>query len=400
VTESPAPSSGRPHDTADALRGVRDRFPGLAGGWARLDGPGGTQMVDTAIDAMTDWMRSGRTANEGGRFQAARDSEAIVEAARESVAALLGAEPHGVVFGPSMTALTMRFAAAVGRTLRPGDEVVCSRLDHDANVRPWTIAAERAGARVRFAEPEAGTLELPASAVETVLSDRTRWVAVTAASNAVGTVPDLPGIVAAARRAGARVYLDAVHAAPHRRLDLAALGADALACSAYKWFGPHVGILCARPEVLAELGPDKLRPSPDTVPERWELGTLPFEALAGVRAAADYVAAMDWDAIRRHEDDLLAAALEGLGALEHVTLIGAATDRTPTLMFTVAGHESGAVAAALAEREIAVWSGNYYAWELECHLGLAPHGGVRAGFVHYNDASDADRLVEAVRALA
>src|SRR5918992_5878687 len=201
-----------------------------------------------------------------------------------------------------MTDLTMRFSAAAGRELSPGDEIVCTRLDHDANVRPWLIAAERAGAVVRFAEPEPETLELPAAAVEAVLSDRTRWVAVTAASNAVGSVPDLPGIVAAAHAAGARVYVDAVHAAPHRRLDVEALGCDALACSAYKWFGPHVGILWARPDLLAELQPDKLRPSPDTVPDRWELGTLPFEALAGVQAAAEFLLSLDRAALRDHED--------------------------------------------------------------------------------------------------
>ena len=378
----------------------RGRFPGLADGWARLDGPGGTQMVDAAIDAMTEWMRSGRTANEGGAFPHARASEAIVQAARKSAARLLGGDPHGIAFGPSMTSLTMAFSAAAGRALEPGDEVVCTRLDHDANVRPWLIAAERAGASVRFAEPEPGSLELPAAAVEAVLSERTRWIAVTAASNAVGTVPDLPGIVAAAGRVGARVYVDAVHASPHRPLDFASLGCDALACSAYKWVGPHVGMLCARPELLEELTPDKLRPSSDSVPERWELGTLPFEALAGVQAAADYVTSLDWDEVRAHEDALLASALDGLGAIEAVTLLGAARDRTPTLMFNVAGRSASEVAAALAEREVAVWNGNYYAWELECHLGLAPHGAVRAGFVHYNEPADADRLVEAVRALA
>jgi cysteine desulfurase family protein (TIGR01976 family) len=378
----------------------RDRFPGLADGWARLDGPGGTQMVDSAIDAMAGWMRSGRTANEGGAFPHARASVEVVEDARAAVAAMLGADARGVAFGPSMTALTMAFSAAVGRTLGPGDEIVCTRLDHDANVRPWLIAAERAGATVRFAEPERERLELPASAVEAVLSERTRWIAVTAASNAVGTVPDLPGITAAARRAGARVYVDAVHASPHRPHSLAALDVDALACSAYKWFGPHVGVLCARPELLAELTPDKLRPSSDGVPERWELGTLPFEALAGVRAAAEYVTSLSWDAVRAHEDALLEAARSGLGAIEDVTLYGDARDRTPTLMFNVAGMPAREVAAALAEREIAVWDGNYYAWELERHLELVPHGAVRAGFVHYNDARDAERLLDAVRELA
>jgi len=294
----------------------------------------------------------------------------------------------------------MRFSAAAGRALAPGDEIVCTRLDHDANVRPWLIAAERAGATVRFAEPEPETLELPAAAVEEALSDRTRWVAVTAASNAVGTVPDLPAIVAAAHAAGARVYVDAVHAAPHRRLDVEALGCDALACSAYKWFGPHVGILWGSPELLAELEPDKLRPSPDAVPDRWELGTLPFESLAGVRAAADYVLATDWDAVRAHEERLLAAALPGLAAMDHVTVYGAARDRAPTLMFNVRGRTSDEVAAALAGRQVAVWQGNYYAWELERHLGLAPHGAVRAGFVHYNDEADAERLLAAVSDLA
>ncbi len=378
----------------------RERFPGLANGWARLDGPAGTQMVDSAIEAAGDWMRSGLGANHGGVFAAAHATDELVERARASAGALLGAPAAEVVFGFSTTALTMAFAAAVGRTLEPGDEVVCTRLDHDANVRPWVIAAERAGASVRFADPEPGTLELPASAIEAVLGERTRWVAMTAASNAVGTVPDLPGIVAAAHAAGARVYVDAVHAAPHRRLDVAALGCDALACSAYKWFGPHLGVQWARPELLAELAPDKLRPSSDDVPERWENGTLPFEALASLAAAADYTHGMDWSAVREHEEALLAATLEGLDAIDAVTVYGRARDRTPTVMFNVAGRSSTEVAAALAEREVAVWDGNYYAWELECHLGLAPHGAVRAGFVHYNDERDAERLLTAVRELA
>jgi cysteine desulfurase family protein (TIGR01976 family) len=374
----------------------RDRFPGLRDGWARLDGPAGTQMVDSAIEAMAAWMRSGSNANHGGLFKAAHETDAIVAQTRTAVGALLGGDPHEVAFGPSMTAMTMRFAGAACRALAPGDEVVCTRLDHDANVRPWVIHAERNGATVRFADPEPDTLELPAAAVEAVLTDRTRWVAVTAAWNAVGSVPDLPGIVAAAHAAGARVYVDAVHAAPHRRLDVRALGCDALACSAYKWFGPHIGILWGRHEVLAELKPDKLEPSPDDVPDRWELGTLPFESLAGVRAAADYMLSTDWDTVRAHEDALLASALGGLAAMDHVTVYGAAADRAPTLMFNVAGRTADEVAAALAEREIAVWHGNYYAWELERHLGLAPHGAVRAGFVHYNDEADAERLLAAV----
>jgi cysteine desulfurase family protein (TIGR01976 family) len=378
----------------------RERFPGLADGWARLDGPAGTQMVDDAIEAMAAWMRSGDAANHGGAFRAAERTDALVAGALASAAALLGApSAEGIVFGPSMTALTMHFAAAAGRSLRPGDEIVCTRLDHDANVTPWVIAAGRAGAHVRFADPEPETLELPAGAVEAVLSERTRWVAVTAASNAVGTIPDLPGIVAAAHGAGARVWIDAVHAAPHRVIDVAALGADAVVCSAYKWFGPHIGVLWARPELLSSLQPDKLRPSPDTVPDRWELGTLPFESLAGVRAAADFVAGLDREAVRAHEGRLLARMAEGLGAIEGVTLHGAARDRTSTVMFSVAGRSSHEVAAALARAEIAVWHGNYYALELSRWLGLEPDGAIRAGCVAYNEAADVERLLEAVAAL-
>ena len=350
----------------------RDRFPGLRDGWARLDGPAGTQMVDVAIDAMAEWMRSGRGANSHGAFLAAGQTDELVSQTRSAVATLFGADPLGVVFGPSMTALTMRFAATLGRTWESGDEIVCTMLDHDANVRPWVIAAERAGATVRFAVPDPQTLALPAAAVERVLSDRTRWVAVTAASNAVGTVPDLRGIV------------DAAHA---------------LACSAYKWFGPHIGILCAPPALLEELAPDKLAPSPDEVPDRFELGTLPFESLAGVRAAADYMCGLDWEAVRAHEDALLATVLERLRAMEHVRLYGDPPNRAPTVMFNVEGRPSVEVARHLAGERIAVWDGNYYAYELERHLELAPHGAVRAGFVHYNDEADAERLLAAVAAL-
>lgn len=367
----------------------RERFPGLDDGWARLDGPAGTQMVDSAIDAMTDFMRSGKNANHGGRFAAAAATDEVIAAARASVGAMLGRDPEGVVFGPSMTALTMRFSAAVKPRM-----AVCTRLDHDANVRPWLLHAEE----VVFADPVPGTLELPASVVAEKITDGVDWVAVTAASNACGTVPELDGIISAARAVGARVFVDAVHAAPHRPLH--GLDADVIACSAYKWFGPHVGILAADPAVLADYSPAKLRPSPDTDPDRWELGTLPFESLAGVTAAADYTASVGWERVRAHEDALLARTLDGLGALDRVTLRGDAADRTPTVMFTVDGMTSAEVATALAERQIAVWHGNYYAHELEAHLGLAPHGAVRAGFAHYNDESDADRLVAAVAALA
>ena len=379
----------------------RDRFPGLNDGWARLDGPAGTQMLDTAIEAMADFVRSGGNANQGGVFAAAQVTDEVVAQARASVGALLGADPRGVVFGPSMTDLTMRFSATVGRTLRPGDEVVCTRLDHDANVRPWVIAAQRAGATVRFAEPDRDTLALPPSAIAAQLSDRTRWVAVAAASNAVGTTPDIAAIVGLVHEAGARCYVDAVHAAPHRPLHLGKLGVDALACSAYKWFGPHVGILCAAPALLEELAPDKLVPSTDAVPHRWELGTLPFEALAATRRRGRLRArAATGTRSAATRTRSCSGRWTGLRAIDGVTLYGDAPERTPTLMFNVDGRTSAETATRLAENRVAVWQGNYYAWELERFLGLAPDGAVRAGFVHYNDADDADRLVAAVAALS
>src|SRR3954447_1396744 len=378
----------------------RERFPGLRDGWARLDGPAGTQMVDSAIDAMADWMRSGNNANHGGLFNAGRATDELVASTRATLGELLGASPDGVVIGPNMTSLTLKFAAAVGRALAPGDEIVCTRLDHDANVGPWLIAAERAGAVVRFAEPDRETLELPVSAVEAVLSERTRWVAVTAASNAVGTVPDVPAIVAAAHAAGARTYVDAVHATPHRRLDVAALETDVLVCSSYKWFGPHARILCARPELLEELAPDKLRPAPDTVPDSWETGTQSFEAIAGIRAAAEYMLELDWNAVEAHEKTLLGVMLAGLSSIDGVRLHGAPADRAPTVMFSVDGVPADEVARSLAASQIAVWHGNYYAWELHRFLGLGSDGAIRAGAVHYTEPSDIERLLAAVEAAA
>jgi len=378
----------------------RERFPGLAqDGWARLDAPGGSQPVDAAIEAMGVFMQSGAMANEGGKFKASDQVDTLMHEARAAIGQLLGGDPRGVVFGQSMTTLTLAFSAAVGRTLAEGDEIVCTRLDHDANVAPWLIAAARAGATVRFAEPERDSLELPVSAIEAVVNENTRWVAVTGASNAVGTVPDLEAIAAAVHAAGARVYVDAVHAVPHRRIDAAALGLDAVGCSAYKWFGPHLSMLWARPELLEELRPDKLRPSPDVVPLRWETGTPSFEGVAGAVAAARYVLEAGYDAIREYESGLMARMVDGLGSIPSVTLYGAARDRTPTAMFNIEGRRPDEVAEALAADKVAVWHGNYYAYELERFLGLEPGGAVRAGLVHYNDEEDVDRLLTGLEQL-
>ncbi len=379
---------------------TRARFPGLRDGWARFDAPAGAQPVDAAIEAMAQFMRSGAVANSHGAFEASERTDELMLRARIAAGRFLGGDPRGVVFGPSMTTLTLSFARAAGSLLEPGDEIVCTRLDHDGNVAPWLIAAERAGATVRFAEPDRETLELPAAAVEAVLSERTRWVAVTAASNAVGSVPDLSGIVAAAHAAGARVYVDAVHAAPHRKLDASALGCDAIVCSAYKWFGPHQSILWAKPELLEELRPDKLRPSPDEVPDRFETGTPAFESIAGLVGAIEYIEELGFDAIRAREEPLFERMIEGLGQIPGITLHGRARDRVPTAMFSVEGRPPEEVARALAGERVAVWHGNYYALELSTLLGLEPDGGVRAGVVHYNDDEDVDRLLEAVDRVA
>lgn len=375
----------------------RDRFPGLRADWARLDGPAGTQAVDDAIAAASDFWNSGDQSNAGGSFPQARAVDELTASAREACAELLGGPPGGIVFGESMTSLTMRVAAAVSRTLGSDDEIVVTRLDHDGNVRPWVIAAERAGAAVRFAEPDAATLRLEPHHVASVLSDRTRWLAFTATSNAVGTAPDVPALCEVARQAGARTYVDAVAATPHGRVDRSAWGADVVVASAYKWYGPHLGVLAGDPALLGELAPDKLVPSPDTVPERWELGTLPFEQLAAVRAAArfmlDRVIPLGWAEEQAAGDKLDA----GLRALRRVRVLGERRPGdAPTRWFTVDGVEPGQVAEQLAARRVAVWAGTNYAWELSHWLGLGDAGAVRAGLVHYNDPGDVDRLLEAL----
>jgi selenocysteine lyase/cysteine desulfurase len=379
----------------------RERFPGLGDDWVRLDGPAGTQAVDDAIDASTAWWRSGDPANAHGQFPQAAATDALVWSTRQVCAELVGCQPDSIVFGESMTSLTLRFAAAVGRSLNPGDEVVVTRLDHDGNVRPWVVAAERAGATVRFAEPDRDTLVLEPDHVAAVLSERTRWIALTATSNVTGTAPDVTAICRLARDAGARTYIDAVAATPHRRIDRQRWGADAVVCSAYKWYGPHVGVLSADPSLLAELQPDKLVPSPDTVPERWELGTLPFEQLAAVRAAArfmlDRVVPLGWA-----EEQALGDKLDtGLRAIDGVVVIGERRPGdAPTRWFTVTGLEPDEVARRLSQQRIAVWSGTNYAWEIAEWLGLGDAGAVRAGLVHYNDATDVDRFLDALVQMA
>jgi cysteine desulfurase family protein (TIGR01976 family) len=394
---------------------VRARYPALADGHAYLDGAAGTQVPAAVIEAIAAAYRAG-IGNLGGAFAASGRSYAIVAAARAAVADLVGAAPEGVVFGPSATALAYRIAEALSRAWTAGDDIVVSRLDHDSNVRPWIQAAGRAGVTVKWAEVDLVTGELPAAQYAELVGPRTRLVAVTAASNAIGTRPDVAAIASCAHAMGALCYVDGVHATPHLPVDVAALGADFYTTSAYKWSGPHVAAAVAGPELLETVWPDKLAPSSNAVPWRFERGTLPFADLAGLTAAVDHLAGLavhpasaatpvspaasrrervlaSMAAVEAHEAELFARLLGGLAELDRVTLYGKAARRAPTAFFSVAGVTPRAVAEHLAARGVNVWDGDNYAYELCTALGLEPDDAVRAGLVHYNDASDVDRLL-------
>jgi cysteine desulfurase family protein (TIGR01976 family) len=393
---------------------VRAAYPALADGYAYLDGAAGTQVPGSVIDAISAAYRSG-LGNAGGAFPASLRSDGVTAECRRAVADLVGGVAEGVVLGPNMTTLTYRLAGTLARGWGPGDEVVVSRLDHDANVRPWVQAAARAGAAVRWAEVELPAGELPVGQYDSLLSERTVLVAVTAASNVLGTRPAVAEITARAHAVGALSYVDGVHATPHGPTDVAALGADFYATSAYKWSGPHVGAVVAEPGLLESLHPDKLEPAPGTVPERFERGTPPFADLAGVTAAVEHLASLDdsaagtrrervlasMAAAQDHEQALFQVMLDGLGAMDKVTLYGKPSRRTATAYFAVAGRTPADVAAHLADRKVNVWNGHNYAWELTGVLGIRDAGSaVRAGLVHYNDRSDVDRLIAAVADLA
>ena len=392
---------------------VRAGYPALADGYAYLDGAAGTQVPVVVIEAISRAQAAG-IGNGGGTFPASKRADEMTEACRAAIAALTGGDPDGVILGPNMTTLTYRIAGALAKAWRPGDEVVVSRLDHDANVRPWVQAAEQAGAVVRWAEVDPSTGELPAGQYAELIGERTRLVAVTAASNIIGTRPDVPAITALARAVGALSFVDGVHATPHGPVDMRALGADFYATSAYKWSGPHIGTIVAAPALLETLRPDKLLPSPDEVPWRFEYGTPPFASFAGTTAAVHHLAGLaarpggslrervlaSMAAVERYEQDLFAVLLAGLDSMPHVSTYGKAVSRTATSYFNVAGRTPEQVAEHLADRRINVWNGDNYAWELTGVLGIRDSGSaVRAGLVHYNDASDVDRLLEAVAEL-
>ncbi len=412
----------------------REYFPSLQQTDAKgrpyvfFDGPGGTQVPQSVIAAMADYLTQAN-ANLHGAFLTSQRSDETVALARQAAADLLHAtSPGEIIFGPNMTTLTFHLSRTLEKELNPGDEVIVTHLDHDANIAPWTRLQER-GIVVRWADfhPEDCTLDL--DGLERLINERTRLVALGYASNAVGTINDVARVSAWARQAGAWTYVDAVHYAPHGPIDVQALGCDFLVCSAYKFFGPHLGVLWGRRELLERLRPDKVRPASDRVPDRFETGTQNHEGLAGLTAAVDYLAGMgqrcgvDFNnrfpglggrrlqlksglaAIQAYEWELgwqLIRGLQGTPGLRiwGVTDPAQAAWRVPTVSFTHERFSPREVAERLAAEGIFVWDGNFYALAVTQRLGLEEHGGLlRVGLVHYNTAQEIDRLLEALSQL-
>ena len=392
---------------------VRAHFPALESGLAFFDGPGGSQTPDVVGEAVRSTL-VGPLSNRGDLTVAQDNAERAVVEARAALGDLLGAAPEGVVFGRSFTQLTFDLSRAMAKEWGPDHEIVVTRLDHDGNVRPWVLAARAVGATVRWVDFDPETGELSLESLEDALSSRTRLVAVTGASNLIGTRPDLPAIAARVHEAGAWLYVDAVHLTPHATVSLAHSGADFLGCSTYKFLGPHAGVVAGRVELLERLNPDKLAPASNEVPDRFELGTLPYELMAGATAAVEFLADLapgtattrrerlvaSMAAVGAHEDRLRERVEEGLRALDGVTLHSRASTRTPTVLATFAGHDAGDVSRHLATRGINAPAGTFYAYEPAIRLELGPDGGLRIGLAPYSDDSDVDRLLEALTAYA
>jgi cysteine desulfurase family protein (TIGR01976 family) len=405
LAPAPAGTTDASPPLAFPLDAVRARFPALRATTAdgrpvvHADAPGGTQVPQQVIDAMAAYLQAGN-ANSHAAFARSQATDELCADVRAAAAAFVGGWPDGIVFGPSMTALTMHLADALADEVTAGDRIVCTRLDHDANVAPWLLLAQRAGVTIDWVDldPADGTLDLDSLRV----GERTRLVAFPLASNALGTVVDPAPFVSAARSVGAVTFADAVHAAPHVALDQRASGIDVVVSSPYKYFGPHAGVLSADPELLERWTPRKVRPAPDAGPERWQQGTAAFEAIAGIGAALAYVDEVGLDAITAHERVLTDRFLAGLSNLPHVTVHGPATGggRTPTFAVTVDGRTPAEVSRTLAADGIATYAGHYYAVEPMRRLGLLDHGGaVRIGFVHYHGPDDVDRVLTALDAL-
>jgi cysteine desulfurase family protein (TIGR01976 family) len=384
---------------------------------AYFDAPAGSQVPQPVIDAVADYLAH-RNANTGGRFASSRESDELIASARDRVAAFVGAaDPREVVFGANMTTLTFALSRALARSWSPGDEVVVTMLDHQANVAPWRLAARDAGAVVREVPFDPGTCTLEMEALRASVGPRTRLVAVGHASTALGTVNDVAKVARLAAEVGALSFVDAVHFAPHGVLDVRAIGCDFLACSAYKFFGPHTGVLWGRGRRLAEVDPYKLPPAADTAPERWETGTLNHEGIAGTAAAVEWIAGLAPGArggwrervvggmrtIEALERPLLDRLMQGLSRLERVRVHGPPPGhpRTPTVALTVDGSSAGEVSDRLAREGIFVWDGDFYASTVIDRLGLRERGGVvRVGLAPYNTEEEVDRLLETLGRIA
>jgi cysteine desulfurase family protein (TIGR01976 family) len=391
---------------------VRGLFPALADGFVHVDGPAGGLLPESVARAVGHAMRI-PVAPRGGIFPASGRAEAIVSAARAAVADLVGGLPGGVVLGPSLTALTWQMARALARTWGPGDEIVVSRLDHDANIRPWVQMAEETGVLVRWAEVDIETGELPAWQYDELLNDRTRLVALPAASGVIGSCPDVAAIAARAHAVDALVYVDGAQLTPHRFVDRYSLGADLLALSVRKWCGPNVGALVAEPDLLGELWPDKLVPAPDRVPDRFE-SSLPIELLAGIPAAVEHLASLctyaegsrrerlrlAMAAVESYERSLFEWLDEALRSMRHVQVLGCPDRPIPTLSFTVSHMRPRQVTSELSRRGVCAWDGDGYARELFDALGVSDQGGaVQLGLLHYNTAEEVGYVIDAVAAL-
>jgi cysteine desulfurase family protein (TIGR01976 family) len=389
---------------------LRSHFPSLDSGWAHFDGPGGTQTPREVGEAIAQTI-TGPLSNHGTLTPPERNAEESIAAFRAAGADLLGADPGGVVHGRSATQLTYDLSRALAKGWREGDEVVVTRLDHDANVSPWRQAAAAVGATIRWIDLDPATAELDERSIGEAITDRTRLVAVTGASNLLGTEPPVRRIADAAHAVGALVWVDGVHYAAHELVDVGSLGADLFVCSPYKFFGPHCGVLAAAPSLLEALHPDKLAPSSDAVPERFELGTLPYEVLAGVVAAIDFLADVapgaaagrrgrlnaSWQAIDEHETRLREGLERGLAAFgDEVVLHSRAARRTPTLLVTFPGLRSADAARFLAERQVLAPAGFFYASQAQQRLALPDDAALRIGIAAYTTEEDVARLTSGI----
>jgi cysteine desulfurase family protein (TIGR01976 family) len=401
---------------------IRAQFPALrrtvnGEPAAYLDGPGGTQVPQSVIDAMSGFMQRGGS-NLGGLFASGRETDATAQAAREAMADLLHAHANEIAFGQNMTSLTFAFSRAVSRTWQPGDEVIVTWLDHDANIAPWLLAAEDRGVKVRWLDinPADGTLRY--DLLPDLLNEKTRLLAITWASNALGSITQMQRVVPLAHAAGALVYVDSVHYAPHDLIDVQAVDCDFLVCSAYKFFGPHTGVFYGKYVLLDSIRAYKVRPAPANPPGKWETGTESFESLAGVRAAVDYLASLGEGASRRarivnamtqvkaHGEMLSRRFLEGAREVPGLRVYGITDpqrlyERTPTFAVSLAGYKPDEVARLLGEKGIFVWNGDYYAVAPMERLGVLDKGGlVRIGFTHYNTEAEVDRVLHELHTLA